>query len=194
MNPRGANPIRTSREIYDELLVTRCRRRDVAAWDELVERWNDRLLYYLRRMISDEHEAANAVQEVWLNAFRNVSSLRDGARLAPWLYTITRRAAMNHFRGKYANPATQTVELAEEASVDQDEQSTFENAELVHFALGRLGIREREVLTLYFLNDLTVGEIAALLEVPSGTVKSRLSKARHDLRRVLEVEANRHER
>ena len=52
--------------------MTRCRRRDVAAWDELVERWNDRLLYYLRRMIGNEHDAANAVQEVWLNAFRNL--------------------------------------------------------------------------------------------------------------------------
>ena len=50
------------------MLVTRCRRRNVAAWDELVERWNDRLLYYLRRMIGNEHDASNAVQEVWLNA------------------------------------------------------------------------------------------------------------------------------
>ncbi len=175
--------------------MTRCRRRDVAAWDELVERWNDRLLYYLRRMIANEHDAANAVQEVWLNAFRNLSSLRDGARLAPWLYTIARRSAMNHFRSKYGSPETQTGELlAEEASVEQDEQLTFENAELVHFGLGRLGLPEREVLTLYFLNDLTVGEIATLLEMPAGTVKSRLSKARRDLRHVLEVEAHRHDK
>jgi RNA polymerase sigma-70 factor (ECF subfamily) len=122
----------------------------VAAWDELVERWNDRLLYYLRRMISDEHEAASAVQEVWLHAFRKLSSLRDGARLAPWLYTIARRAAMNHFRSKYATPETQTTELADQASDEQDDQSTFENAELVHFGLGQLGLREREVLTLVF--------------------------------------------
>jgi RNA polymerase sigma-70 factor (ECF subfamily) len=167
----------------------------VAAWDELVERWNDRLLYYLRRMISDEHDSANAVQEVWLNAFRSLHSLRDGARLAPWLYTIARRTAMNHFRGKYSTPETQSAELlADEAGVDTDEQLTFENAELVHFGLGRLGLAEREVLTLYFLNDLTVGEIAALLEIPAGTVKSRMSKARHDLRRVLEVEAHRHDK
>ena len=53
---------------------------------------------------------------------------------------------------------------------------------------------EREVLTLYFLNDLTVGEIATLLEMPAGTVKSRLSKARRDLRHVLEVEAHRHDK
>jgi len=166
----------------------------VAAWDELVERWNDRLLYYLRRMIGNEHDASNAVQEVWLNAVRNFSSLRDGSRLAPLLYTIARRTAMNHYRSKYASPETQTTELlSDEAGVEQDDQLTFENAELVHFGLGRLGPTEREVLTLYFLNDLTVGEIATLLEIPTGTVKSRLSKARRDLRHVLEVEAHRHD-
>ncbi len=90
---------------------------------------------------------------------------------------------------------TQTTELlSDEASVEQDDQLTFENAELVHFGLGRLSPPECEVLTLYFLNDLTVGEIATLLEIPPGTVKSRLSKARRDLRHVLEVEAQRHDR
>ena len=89
---------RTSREIYDELLVIRCRQRDLAAWDELVQRWNDRLLYYLRRLSDDEQKAANALQDVWLHAIRGIRSLRDGARLAPWLYTIARRTAMTHYR------------------------------------------------------------------------------------------------
>jgi hypothetical protein len=59
---------RSSREIYDELLLIRCRRRDVVAWDELVDRWYDWLVYYLRRLIDNEHDATNALQEVGLNA------------------------------------------------------------------------------------------------------------------------------
>jgi RNA polymerase sigma factor (sigma-70 family) len=62
------------------------------------------------------------------------------------------------------------------------------NHELVHYGLAKLGLPEREALTLYFLEDLTIGEMAALLEIPEGTVKSRLFKARSDLRRVLERE------
>ena len=128
------------------------------------------------------------------NAFRGIRSLRDSSRLAPWLYTIARRTAMNHFRSKYARRETQTSEvITDETADDQDEQLNLENAELVHFGLGRLGLPEREVLTLYFLDDLTIGEIAALLEIPAGTVKSRLFKARRDLRRVLEEEAHRHD-
>ena len=74
---------RTSREIYDELLVTRCRQRDAAAWDELVKRWNDRLFYYLGRLIDDEQEATNTLQDVWLRGIRRIDSLKDGSRLAP---------------------------------------------------------------------------------------------------------------
>jgi RNA polymerase sigma-70 factor (ECF subfamily) len=184
---------RPSHEIYDELLVMRCRRREVAAWDELVRRWNDRLLYYLRRLIDHEQDSLNALQEVWLSAFRGIGTLRQGDRFAPWLYAIARRSAMNHFRSSYARREEAAGEaIAEEADDEFDERQGFENAELVHFGLGQLGLAEREVLTLYFLEDLTTSEIAGLLEIPVGTVKSRLFKARCDLRRVLESEA-RHE-
>jgi len=185
---------RSSREIYDELLVTRCRRNDLAAWDELVVHWNDRLMYYLRRLIDNEHDATNALQEVWLQAFRGLRSLRDSSRLAPWLYTIARRTAISHFRSKYARRETLTAELIDNETNDvPDEQLNLENAELVHFGLNRLGLPEREVLTLSFLDDLTTNEIAALLEIPAGTVKSRLFKARRDLRRILEAEGHRHD-
>jgi RNA polymerase sigma-70 factor (ECF subfamily) len=184
---------RTSQEIYDELLVIRCQKRDLAAWDELVRRWSDRLGYYLRRLIDHEQDALNALQEVWLHAFRGIGTLRQGDRFAPWLYAIARRSAMNHFRASYSRREEAAGEaVVEEPDDDSDERLRFENAELVHFGLAQLGLAEREVLTLYFLEDLTTSEIAGLLEIPVGTVKSRLFKARGDLRRVLEREA-RHE-
>lgn len=185
---------RSSSEIYDELLVTRCRRSELAAWDELVRRWNDRLLYYLRRLIDHDKDATNVLQDVWLHAFRGIRSLQDGSRLAPWLYTIARRTAMNHFRIDYARREELNSEMiADETDDVPDEQLRLENAELVHFGLRQLALPEREVLTLFFLEDLTISEIAGLLEIPPGTVKSRLFKARRDLRRVLEKEAHRYE-
>jgi hypothetical protein len=86
----GEPPIaRTSREIYDELLVSRCRRRDLPAWDELVDRWNDRLLYYLRRLIDHEHDATNALQEVWLRAYPRTLAARS-AVMANCRWTMAR--------------------------------------------------------------------------------------------------------
>jgi RNA polymerase sigma factor (sigma-70 family) len=188
----AASVSRSSEEIYDELLVTRCRRRDLAAWNELVGRWSDRLLYYLRRLIDHEQDATNALQEVWMSALRGMHNLRDNARLAPWLYTIARRTATNHYRLEYGRREEATSEAAVEMPCDAvDEQLQFENAELVHHGLKQLGLPEREVLTLFFLEDLSVGEIADLLGIPAGTVKSRMFKARANLRRILEREAAR---
>jgi RNA polymerase sigma-70 factor (ECF subfamily) len=186
---------RSSSEIYDELLVMRCRKRDLAAWDELVGRWSDRLGYYLRRLIDREDDASNALQDVWLHAFRGIHTLRQGSSLAAWLYAIARHTAMNHYRASYASreePAGEAI--AEESDNAPDEPLQFENAELVHFGLSQLGIAEREVLTLFFLEDLTTAQIAEVLAIPAGTVKSRLFKARRDLRRVLEKEGRLNEK
>jgi RNA polymerase sigma factor (sigma-70 family) len=102
---------------------------------------------------------------------------------------------MNHYRGRYAHDEASAVDIdSHEPTSDRDEQLDVDNAELIHFGLGRLNLPEREILTLYFLDDLAVAEIAAVLEIPAGTVKSRLSKARSSLRRVLNEEAARHER
>jgi RNA polymerase sigma-70 factor (ECF subfamily) len=101
---------------------------------------------------------------------------------------------MTHWRQDYAcreESGTETIE--QEADDVPDAQLCLENIELVHFGLGQLGVSEREVLTLFFLEDLTLVEIAGLLSIPVGTVKSRLFKARRDLRRVLEKETHRHE-
>jgi RNA polymerase sigma-70 factor (ECF subfamily) len=185
---------RTAQEVYDELLVMRCQRRDLAAWNELVERWNDRLLYYLRRLIDHEHDARNVLQDVWLNVFRGIRALRSGDRLAPWLYTIARRTAMTHFRRDFSRrEETSADEWGDVGAEEPDEQVRLENAEFVHYGLSQLALPDREVLTLFFLEDLTIDEMAAVLGIPSGTVKSRLFKARRDLRRVLEKEGQYHE-
>jgi len=186
---------RSRREIYDELLITRCRRGDSGAWTELVERWNDRLYYYLRRLIDNEADAANALQEVWFQAFRGLKHLRDTSRLSAWLYTIARRIAVNHYRHDASRPERESADITEAATHDEDEfQMQLENAELVHFGLSLLDLPEREVLTLYFLEDLSVAEMAEVIGVPVGTVKSRLFKARRTLKAILEREVSHHER
>ena len=81
-------------DIRDELLVLRCLRRNLPAWDELVHRYNDRLFYYVRRMVDQDEQAAHLLQEVWVRVLQSLRSLRHGSRLAPWLYTLTRSRGM----------------------------------------------------------------------------------------------------
>jgi RNA polymerase sigma factor (sigma-70 family) len=180
--------------ISAELLVIRCRRRDPEAWGELVDKYNDRLFYYIRRLVSDEHHARELLQDAWVQALRGIGHVRLPERLAPWLYTIARRVVFGHYRKQFDEPDAAAVESLDNiAEPEPETDSQFANAELVHFGLSQIGLVEREVLTLHFLEEFSVEQIAGILEVPRGTVKSRLWRARTELRRVLEREAGRGE-
>ena len=173
-------------DIRDELLVLRCLRRDLPAWDELVHRYNDRLFYYVRRMVDQDEQAAQLLQEVWVRVLQSLRSLRQGSRLAPWLYSLTRHVVMSHYRERYSTlEVADRMELDEQPTDESADATRFENAELIHFGLSRIGWAEREVLTLHFLDDLSIAEIATVLGIPPGTVKSRLHRAKSELRQVL---------
>lgn len=180
---------RSPDDIAQELLVVRCRRRDSQAWNELIERYNDRLFYFVRRLVSDEEGARSVMQEVWVQALRSFRHLKSPERLTSWLYTIARRTAFNHYRGRCATFSRHEEATIENAAEEDDATERLENAELVHFGLNQLELPEREVLTLYFLEAFSVAEIGGILQIPAGTVKSRLSRARSQLRQILEHEA-----
>lgn len=174
--------------VYQKLLVVRCQLGERAALEELVRTWERPLLYYVRRLLPSDQDPLHVLQEVWVKVFANLGKLRDPARLAPWLYAITRHTIMDHLRDHYARRELMAIGRddppAPEATAD-DGHSWFLAAEEVHFGLSRVSVVDREVLTLYFLQDLSIQEIAEVLGIPPGTVKSRLFHARNNLRIVL---------
>lgn len=181
-----------SRQAERELIVLRCRRGDRAAWEELVASWERPLFYYLRRMARSEGEAVAWLQDTWVRVFTSLGTLSDPQRLAPWLYTLARRVAQRHL---VELAVARVDELDADGAPDpgRDTQRELEDAEAVHWGLGRLAPVQREVLVLFFLEDLSLREIAEVLEIPVGTVKSRLHKARNELRALLERTERPHE-
>jgi RNA polymerase sigma-70 factor (ECF subfamily) len=179
--------------IYCELLVLRCRQGQRAALEELVRTWERPLFYYIRRLIDDEDEARQILQQSWVSVLQGLGWLREPRKLPAWLYSIARKTALTHLRNKYGEQtASRGCETG--ATVDvADTQLDFDNAEQIHYGLGRLSILHREVLTLFFLQDLSIEEIAGVLEIPIGTVKSRLHHAKRALKAVLEQEGSSHE-
>jgi RNA polymerase sigma factor (sigma-70 family) len=179
------------RQAERELLVLRCRRGERAAWEELVARWERPLLYYLRRMARSEGEAVAWLQDTWVRVFTSLGTLSDPARLAAWLYTLARRVALRHL-GDIADGRGAELDAEGEPDPGRDALREFEDAEAVHWGLARLAPAQREVLVLFFLEDLSLREIAEVLGIPVGTVKSRLHKARGELRSLLEHTEERH--
>jgi RNA polymerase sigma-70 factor (ECF subfamily) len=183
----------TSDAIRERLLAVRCQLGDRDAMEELVRTWERRLLFYVRRFVTGgEDEALHVMQDVWLRVFSGINHLRDPDRLAPWLYTLTRRTLTDRLRDRYTREQLLVSRespddvASETTSTDGADQSWFVAAEEVHYGLSRVSVVEREVLTLYFLEDLSIDEIARVIGIPPGTVKSRLFHARAALRTVLE--------
>ena len=178
----------SSDRIFDDLLARRCQRGDAQAWRTLVERYEMRLLYFVRRLVDDERDAWDVLQQTWMSALKSIGRLDEPRALRTWLYRIARNEAINHLRRNGRRMETSDSEAVENVVDDSadDEIGSAETAEQVHAALSRLSLRHREVLTLHFLEDASLEEIAEILEVPAGTVKSRLFYARAALREQLE--------
>lgn len=166
----------------DELLAIRCQLGERAAFDELIARWHEPLWRYLRRLTGDDDAAAESIQDVWLRVLRAIPKLRDAARLRAWIFGIARRVVMDRLREKYAAPP---LVSADDVDIEDVAPQSEDDLELMHEELERLPVIDREALVLFYLQELTLIEIADVLGVPIGTVKSRLFRARNALRSQL---------
>ena len=179
--------------IYVELLALRCRRGDRAALEELIRSWERRLFYFIRQLVGNEEDASDILQQTWLRVLGGIGSLREPQRLTSWLYRIARNTALNHARAQAAYRAGLEESPDQACAEEGSDAFDLEDAEQVHAALQRLSLPHREALTLYFLEDLAIEEIADVLGVQPGTVKSRLHYAKRALRKILEEARARHE-
>ena len=170
--------------VHDEWVVVRCQLGERDAFDELIERWHEPLRKYVRR-VAGEDGASDVVQDVWLRVLRGIGRLRDGTKLRPWLFGIARRAVMDRLREQYARGPVDDVDVGDIPDESSD-ASAEADLELLEQELALLPVVERDVLTLFYLRELSLREVADVLDVPIGTVKSRLFRARQLLRRELD--------
>ncbi len=173
------------RTLSDELLALRCQLGELDAVDELVERWNEPLWRYIRRMCDGDDDASETSQDAWLRILRALPGLRQPDRLRAWLFGIARRAVMDRLRSRYAR-AAEDAALADDVAVDEPVDFPDEEVDLMREELQAMPLVEREVLVLFYLRELRLDQVANVLEVPVGTVKSRLFRARSMLRERLQ--------
>lgn len=172
--------------IADELLVIRCQLGERPAFDQLIARWHRPLWRYARNLAGSDAAADDATQEVWLAVLRGIARLRDGGKLRSWLFGIAHRVLMNRLREKYASPVVSTIEQ-DEPAVDDDALTLELDLAAMLDELARMPLIENEVLTLFYLRELSLDDVAQILGLPTGTVKSRLHRARTMLRRQLQT-------
>lgn len=156
---------------------------DADAFAELVRRHQSRLWAVAARTLHDREEAADAVQEALVSAFRNAGSYRGDAAVTTWLHRIVVNACLDRLRRERARPTAPLPET--DLPAHGDDHGATEARLDVRAALARLPEPQRIALVLVDLHDLPLAEAAAVLGVAEGTVKSRCSRGRAALAQML---------
>ena len=181
-----------------DLLLEACRQGKPGAFDAVVRAHQDRVYSFCVRMLSDREEALDAAQEVFLSAYRNLDGFREEARLSTWLLKIAANRCLNWIRQRSARatrevgfPDTEGQEAPpfQPPGPEKDRPERIaENREMgkiLEQALSRIDPDSRRLLLLSDVEGFTYEEVAAMAEIPVGTVKSRIHRARMALRKFL---------
>jgi RNA polymerase sigma-70 factor (ECF subfamily) len=181
----------------DFTLVQRCLSGDATGWEELVRLHTRRVYALCYRFTGREAEAQDLTQEVFLRIFRTLGSYRSAeGSFITWLTRLSRNLLIDHYRRTKQDRATDPIEdqlpmleqkeYSGQASVQPDRVlAGREASELLQAALGKLSPELRETVVLRDLQELEYREIADVLKIPEGTVKSRLNRGRAELGRLL---------
>jgi RNA polymerase sigma-70 factor (ECF subfamily) len=178
----------------DAQLVDRCLSGQETAWEDLVKLHTRRVYAICYRFTSSDSEAQDLTQDVFMRVFKNLKSFRAGeGSFVVWLTRLTRNLLIDHYRRTRLERATDSLEdqapMLEEKTAMMSRTDGMlagrEASELLQQGLQKLSPELRETVILRDLEELDYKEIAQVLNVPEGTVKSRLNRGRAELARVL---------
>lgn len=160
--------------------IRRCQEGDSESFRLLVERYEREALGHAVALLGHREEARDAIQEAFLDAFRALGRFDASRRFYPWFYVLLRNRCLKRLR----RPRPETAPVAILAA--PADPAATESKEILERALASLEPADREIVTLRHLDGLSYRELADRLEIPIGTVMSRLHQARKRLRRALE--------
>ena len=181
----------------DQRLIAECLAGRTAAFGELVRRYQDRLYNTVFRLVDNAEDARDVVQDAFLSAYQSLESFKGEAQFFTWLYRIAVNTAISLKRKqrtvlalRTGTPDVGTTEPLDESEFSRPERAMerAEQAQRIQAALNQLSTEHRTVLILKDVEGEKYETMAELLQVPIGTIRSRLHRARLELREILKRE------
>lgn len=188
---------------YEEKLIERLKRRDEAAFTELMELYQTKVFHLLFRMLGDKEEARDVAQDVFYTVFKSIDSFRGDSKLSTWIYRVATNHCKNRIKylGRRARGQKQEFnELSEKdsvesgtmqtsATIDRPDQAVegMETESIVQRALAKLDEEHRTLVVMRDIEGLSYEEIQSVTGLAEGTVKSRLHRARLQLKELVEA-------
>ncbi len=187
--------VRSLESIHDELLVLRCQNGETKALEQLIESWQPRLWRHAKRLTGRHDVAWDVLQETLLAIVRSLHRLDDPALFRTWAYRIATNKSADWTRKQQRDRklAEAVANNCDPRSLHVQEQRDFESTnepnddvKRLHDAMRELSGDRQAILAMHYLEDMGMAEISVALDIPAGTVKSRLYHARQQLKELLE--------
>lgn len=179
----------TARTETDETVARLVQNGDTEIFGVLVERYEQKLLRYGRKFLAAQEDIEDIVQDAFISAYRNIRSFDTTQRFSPWMYRIAHNAFVNELKRRSRSPITfmDFDTLLSHSAHEDPEPSKLEQEQMkqmVEKGLEKLQPKYREVLILYYVEEMSYKEIADILQVPTGTVGIRIKRAKDTLKKT----------
>ena len=187
-------------EFTDEKLIKKFQEGDVGAYNQIVYRYKDRLLNFINRFLNDVDRSEDLVQDTLLKLYTHKDSYKEIAKFSTWLYTIAANLARTELRKIKRRKTFSVTELSHDdrefiiksTDVGPGEENISQNFEKnVQRALAELPVDFKTIIILRDIQELSYDEISKIVEVPLGTVKSRINRGRVKLQQLLKKKGER---
>lgn len=176
---------RSSDQIFDELLIIRCQENDQEAIGLLWKRWQPRILKWAIGFLNDKEDAYEIAQESWLSIFKSIHKLKDPALFRFWAYRIVQRRSADFIKDQQRSRKAAKESLMGVSGIAHIEVEHEDKVGAMLHTIKELPVLHQEMLRLFYLEKFSVKMISKFLELPEGTVKSRLFYARRELKNKL---------
>ena len=184
------------RGLTDEEIIKRMKRGDRNAFNELVKGYESKVVNAAFGMLSNREDAYDAAQEVFIRIYKSIGAFKGQSSLTTWIYRITVNICNDALRKRQRTAQTVSIngesddenpvmELQDTSPTPEEAAESNEAQKAVREAIGDLSEEYRQIITLCDLQGLSYDEAAQILQCPTGTVKSRLNRARNSLRKKL---------
>ncbi|MFY0607214.1 MAG: RNA polymerase sigma factor [Cyclobacteriaceae bacterium] len=186
--------MRDSNQIFDELLVLNAQDGDGRAFEMLISRWAKKVHQQIFWMTRD-HELANDLsQDCWIAVSKTLRKLSDPNKFGSWVLRIAHNKTMDHLRKRQNKIRLEPILASTESPEINEENDREVMFKSLNIGLGQLDELHKSVIKMYYLNSLSVIQISEVLKIPTGTVKSRLFKAREKLKEIIQQNNVNHEK
>jgi RNA polymerase sigma-70 factor (ECF subfamily) len=193
--------IKNDAEVTDEVLIARFQDGDNYAFDLLVKRYKDPLLNFVYRFLGERSEAEDIVQETFLRLFKNKHYYKEIAKFSTWIYTIASNLAKTELRKRKRRnllsisnymSTEKDYDIPDQESDPESDADSVVTDQIIQKAINKLSPKFKQVIVLRDIQGFSYEEIAEIVDIPLGTVKSRVNRARlklqDDLKHLINVE------